>query len=1135
MHLSLIASACLSLGAAAVDVPRGVTPLSDIGLYGVGYRYADGRTGSMPDGWTGHFHGPTGISHTAYGQQDGKSCWLMHCPWRGGTGVTYADYDLALPKTKPIRLELAIAMKTDMAVPERSDGCDFHVSIRTAGGQQRVLLDEHYAEAEWKPLSFDLSDYAGWRITLRLQVGPGPKNNSSWDYAFFGDARLVVGKGKTPDQPEPIWTISDSVKRLANRNERGCAPTGPATTSATANAASDTGVWTVDVPWPDYRGGITYEIRTRRDGPKPAEGLIDIRSQVHGPDGPIGEPILIGRGSGVVLARGDKRWEPGDPAVKVKHLDVRQGAHNDGSGTPLSRTEYTVDDIRAVVTCSLLPTSSGVGVMITSDDPAIAEVRFGHVAAPLRRVIQVPYLGLGPVWYLPDTQLFGSIVIDWTTSQASRHDQTTAHYAAKTDGTRNSVSSSCIYTLAPRLGEVLCNIPNPPSPFMDDLAGRILFDVWGGKYADDAAQFEDYFSYGVRDAAVIKHVWQRSGYDNALPNHVPANEALGGDEAMKHYIKTTRDLGHRTSLHENYVDFYPNSELYDPNDVSLSPDGELVKAWYNSGTRVQSFAYKPTAIMTYARMQSPEIHRRYGTNAAYLDVHTCVPPWFHVDHRAGEPGAATFKAVWDVHRKLFQFERDTHGGPLFGEGNNHFFWAGTCDGCEAQVVGGEEAPWLVDFDLLKIHPQMVNHGMGYLERWLKSGYSEGWTSRIPSTRVLDKYRAMEIAFGHAGFLANQIWRLTPYALREYHLVTPIQARYATARPARIAYDVDGKLVPTERALQAGPLSNRVFVEYDNGLKLWCNGSEKPWSVAGTELCDYGFLARGDGLTATTTTWPTLNGGRRVGDYVDGKEWVYADARSFEPNLRTHFTDVVPAIKTFEPVGPRRFKITYAWKVHADQAGTWHCYVHVTSPSMPAPDHIAFQNDHGLPKPVTQWKAGETLTDGPHDVTIPDDVKDGTYTVTIGLHRPGTGRSILPTACDARGRCPIGKLTLKGDKVTCTPTPAVRKTMDDDPGPYDGHTNPQREVLHFGKVATNGCVMIRPMFRSWRVTIYPREKPFTVRLNMAEFPVEGKTGPWKVHMLNSNSRDYGPVEYRTDGDWIEWQTGQERVVSYCVSR
>ncbi len=41
-----------------------------------------------------------------------------------------------------------------------------------------------------------------------------------------------------------------------------------------------------------------------------------------------------------------------------------------------------------------------------------------------------------------------------------------------------------------------------------------------------------------------------------------------------------------------------------------------------------------------ARQNAPEIHRRYGTTAAYLDVHTCVPPWHQLDHEAGQPYAA---------------------------------------------------------------------------------------------------------------------------------------------------------------------------------------------------------------------------------------------------------------------------------------------------------------------------------------------------------------------------------------------------------------------------------------------------------------------------------------------------------------
>jgi hypothetical protein len=127
--------------------------------------------------------------------------------------------------------------------------------------------------------------------------------------------------------------------------------------------------------------------------------------------------------------------------------------------------------------------------------------------------------------------------------------------------------------------------------------------------------------------------------------------------------------------------------------------GGREKAWYNHGTKIQSFAVKPTAILRLASEQSPEIHRRYDTNANYLDVHSCVPPWFHADCDAREPGASSLQPVWDAHRKLWEYEHRAHGGPVFGEGNRHWWWSGYLDGVEAQFGtgwphrGGSVARW----------------------------------------------------------------------------------------------------------------------------------------------------------------------------------------------------------------------------------------------------------------------------------------------------------------------------------------------------------------------------------------------------------------------------------------------------------
>ena len=274
-----------------------------------------------------------------------------------------------------------------------------------------------------------------------------------------------------------------------------------------------------------------------------------------------------------------------------------------------------------------------------------------------------------------------------------------------------------------------------------------------------------------------------------------------------------------------------------------------------SRTRIQSFAVKPDAILRLAATQSPEIHRRYNTLADYLDVHSAVPPWFHVDDRAGETGAGQFSRVWDVHRQLWAYERDTHNGPVFGEGYNHWYWSGCLDGVEAQFGsgwpgnGGFTAPLAVDFDLLKIHPLQFNHGMGYYSRWWPSeSYQTNWAGPAPMV-VLDRYRMQEVAYGHAGFLDSSVYANIPLAWLEHHLLSPVTARYALARPQEILYETHGAWVDATAAakLDDAGVWNRVRVRYENGLVVTANGASN-------------ILAAGSWLlTGANVTWASGGG------------------------------------------------------------------------------------------------------------------------------------------------------------------------------------------------------------------------------------------------------------------------------------
>ena len=220
--------------------------------------------------------------------------------------------------------------------------------------------------------------------------------------------------------------------------------------------------------------------------------------------------------------------------------------------------------------------------------------------------------------------------------------------------------------------------------------------------------------------------------------------------------------------------------------------------------------------MRLASTQSPEIHRRYGTTAAYLDVNSAVPPWKNVDHRAATKQSAQFAQYADNARGLWQYLRDTHGGPVLGEGGDHWYWSGLLDGVEAQfgegwpAYQGPAAPLAVDFDLLKIHPLQTNHGMGYYERW----WSPETSAEPPPMLRMDQYRMQEIAYGHAPFIgSNVFWDTLPLAWLEHHLVTPVSAQSAGARPERISYQIDGQWRDAGEAARRQTW-NRVKVEYE---------------------------------------------------------------------------------------------------------------------------------------------------------------------------------------------------------------------------------------------------------------------------------------------------------------------------------
>lgn len=1064
-----IALAVLTLPALAqptITPDSAVMKLDEIGLYSVGWQYRGKAEQRFPDGWSGFFEEATGVACMPMGEQDGKQAFLLHCPWRGGTGVAFQQFSIKLPAgATRITLRGAVAMRADIV--GKSDGATFRIYVNG-----RKLLDENRKDAVWTPFSIDLTSLRGSTIALRFETDPGPKDDPGFDYSLWGDRQLVIegvdfASNRRPDPPAlDLTRLADpfSVSGVLKLD-----------TSGAAGFDGDTATFT----YSGADGVLTYRWDRPQRPEDPPFGRIVLRARMKG-DTEVEAPVAT-----------TARIEWTKPARFLGSQWMVKAAANGQSACAL---KYDVGGTPASVTLSARLDHKRLKLDVACDQPLIASLGGGSYGPVMRRIaVTTPYNPYPP-YYLPNENLFVCAYANWLTSNASSQDGTTATYTPRTDGTRNPVREQFVYTAAWHLAEVFPEIPNPPSPFRDKLADKVILDTWGGRYTDIARTFETLKEYGIDNCVALIHDWQRSGYDNALPDHVPAAADKGGDAGMKALVQTGTRLGYYVALHENYVDYYPNYDHFNENDIALDPSGKRVLAWYNPGTKIQSFAVKPTAILRLAATQSPEINRRYGTNADYLDVHSAVPPWFHVDFRAGEPGAGEFKTVFDAHRDLWAYERKTHHGPVFGEGNNHAYWSGLLDGVEAQFGTGwpgnqgMSAPLAVDFDLLRIHPLQFNHGMGYYERW----WGTPQWGRMPPLAVLDQYRMQEVVYGHAGFLAATTWSNIPYAWLEHHLMSPVTARYGNRAVRSIRYQVGDKWVDGTAAAKAGAWK-RVEVTYTNGLTITANDSDEPMAVADALLPRFGWIARGAGVTA----WTALKSGV-VADYAETAQSVFANARDAALWNTSGITRIRPRAIDVTQTAPRTFRVTYTWQVDDPLKMDCNAFVHFSKNTFDTYDEgIVFQQDHGMATPSSQWKRGEAYHDGPYTIQVPANVPDGDYSWTIGLiHRTG-GRVSLMGVDDGHGRIKLGILRVRGDQVSFQPETG---TGEEKLAWYTRNVNAEGKVVDFGAVRTNGSVLIRREGDQWVLRAMPRDGKFTVELSAERFGkpaavrCEGGTAP-----------------------------------------
>lgn len=486
---------------------------------------------------------------------------------------------------------------------------------------------------------------------------------------------------------------------------------------------------------------------------------------------------------------------------------------------------------------------------------------------------------------------FASVWMDWYRSNASapysvdkiEGDKVQLNggvrYLPKTDGRRNDLYERFFVTFSPVFEETLATIANPPAKRGREAATRLWQESWGpGNYEREHERSKKLRAYGIEMLTQCNHeiTWRDGGESFTFRDK--AAPGKGGDEALKEYVAAQRSLGWRSGLYTNYTDFATVNAYWDTDRVMRHPDNNLVAAWPR--------CYSPKALFAVEmdRKLAPLIQSKFGTNAAYTDVHTSVSPWDRTDFDARVPGAGTFAATFYAYGELLLHDQDVYDGHCWSEGNHQWLYAGLCTGNYGLTYSSLrlwEYPYLPHFDLLKMHPLSADIGVPWTGQFFQG--KEGWAKPENIVASIDQFLAATIAYGHIGWLVEEAHGIRQ-TCRSYYMLQPLQSRYAMLKPQEICYGTSRGLISSSEAFQSGDWrKSKIFIRYPNGLRIWVNGNaSEPWLAPGTEyeLPPFGWLALGtDGFIECSA----LLEGRRY-DRVSSSECIFLDGRGVWRNF-----------------------------------------------------------------------------------------------------------------------------------------------------------------------------------------------------------------------------------------------------------
>ncbi len=1025
-----------------------------------GWQGADPVTGTAVDFTTQRAH------------PDGRDTLMMHPCWRGGAGTVLAEFALQLP-AQSCRLTFANAIRETQPGEPASDGVTFRVRVlpfdAPEGAFGEVAFERHTDAKTWLDGEADLSKWAGQAVRLQLESHPGPKNDTTCDESHWGNPMIV------PANPLAVATMTAS------------APT------AIGKAVCGGQEYAVAVT-PGQRGLLDGEIRMKNGDKQLVYKGLHVRV--------LGDNLGDAAGPTELL---QATAESADGGLRYRHkmrhgevvydlvIEWRMAPDNAGAqaqvrleNTPASRPWFDVhiEDV-ALGATETMPRDVYAGVGNVLRDPQ--DFSLGYDSHQLATA----YVGFD---FGNGISLVQSVNVPPTRLEFN-HGRKSYTLHAGGEQIMSLIPCANVWDGVGNYAEKIDT--RKAAPGVEKLRGKIVLDLWGGRYAETAQALKKTFAeVGGNNCVVVWHNWQRWGYDYRLPDIFPPAPECGTEAEFKELADTCKEAGAIFAPHDNYIDLYPDATGFTYKNVLFWQGGEPVRAWLNEGRGAQAYRWSTDAFWPYMEKNLGLLKNFCAPTGYFVDVWSSIGPYDAWTWDGKYQPATHTRDAWG---KAFTTIRDTlDGAPTISEGG-HDQLIGSLDGSQCNHLrvdpnppkGGdsgfvwrikcadaERVPW---FDAA-YHDRFSAHGAGYDPR-----YRAGLDPRLHGI-YSDDYICTEVMDGHPPMTSEATgWDV----LRKGYLFAGMNGEDARRGRVKRVEFADGDL-------------HRQHVAWtgNGGYDTWVNRGEQDWtiSVNGRDIVlpQYGFLStHGKGVPLAGIT-------RNDGVIV---EWSESGGDAYEEygryyNARPPMGVAAVMRVQVESLGPdtgRTVSATLRWERTIPATTDWRPFVHFVDES----GKIAFQADHAFATPASQWTGPVTTQ---FAAKIPETAAVGTkYELRVGVWEPGGARGGMAGTTDGERRTRLGTVTVTETGFDWIP---IEQKTD----PYLTRLNMEGKMVDFGRVKTNGAVLLE----LGRITPLTHDKPFTLMRKIAPYQDEH---PCTLIAEDAEGNQLHMVEFRQKGDWL----------------